>query len=74
MPEINGVTLMMAIQAVDSKVNEISKQLETDDSPEAGELESLLLCYEKALMVLKEGYEQALKTAGNLPPYEHLVR
>lgn len=74
MPEISGITLMMAIQAVDSKINEIVKQLETDDSPEAGEMELLLLSYEKALSALRAGYEDALKTSGNLPPYEQLVR
>lgn len=74
MPEISGITLMMAIQAVDSKINEIVKQLETDDSPEAGEMELLLLSYEKALSALRAGYAEALKTSGNLPPYEQLVR
>lgn len=73
MPEINGLTLMMAIQAVDSKINEIVKQLEHDDSPEAGELELLLLSYEKTLAALKVGYEQALKTSSNLPPYDQLT-
>ena len=74
MPEINGLTLMMAIQAVDSKITEIVKRLENDNSPEAGELELLLLSYEKTLTALKMGYEQALQTPGNLPPYDQLVR
>ena len=73
MPEINGSTLMMAIQAVDSKISEISKQLETENGPEASEKELLLLSYEKALEALKIGYEEAIKTSSNLPPYEKLV-
>jgi hypothetical protein len=73
MPEINGLTLMMAIQAVDSKIVEIAKQLEDDDRPEASELELLLLSYEKALASLRVGYEEALRTSSNLPPYESLV-
>lgn len=74
MPQINGSALMMSIQAVDSKIAEISQRLETDDSPEAGELESLLLSYTKAASSLKAGYEEALRTTSNLPPYEKLVR
>lgn len=64
---------MMAIQAVDAKINEIVKHLEHDDSPEAGELELLLLSYEKALTTLKVGYEQALQTSSNLPSYDQLT-
>ncbi len=74
MPEITGPTLMMAIQAVDSKIKEIAARLEKDDSLEAADLELLLLSYEKALSSLKTGYEEALHHSSNLPPYEQLVR
>lgn len=74
MPEINGRTLMMAIQAVDFKINNIVTQLEDADDTDGGELELLLLSYEKAAASLKVGYEEALKTISNLPPYETLVR
>ena len=74
MPDISGSTLMMAIQAVDAKINEISKQLEEDnDIEDVGEVDLLLLGYEKALQELRVGYEEALQTASNLPPYELLV-
>lgn len=72
MPEINGRTLMMAIQAVDFKINDILKQL-GDAKDDDGELEILLLSYEKAAGSLRIGYEEALKTVSNLPPYETLV-
>ena len=39
LPEINSRTLMMAIQAVDSKIREIVEQFDAD----ASELEMLLL-------------------------------
>ena len=39
MAEIDGVTLRMAIDAVDAMINGLAKQLEADDSPEVGELE-----------------------------------
>lgn len=71
---LNASTLMMAIQAVDAKINEISKQLEEGyDIDDVGEMDLLLLSYEKALQELRVGYEEALRTASNLPPYELLV-
>lgn len=74
MPHISGSTLMMAIQAVDAKINQIAEQLETDDGPDAGDLELLLLNYEKAAQELRAGYEEAQRTTSNLPPYQKLVR
>jgi hypothetical protein len=74
MPEIDGRALMMAIQAVDFKINDIAKQLVDSGEEDGGELELLLLGYEKAAASLKIGYEEALKTISNLPPYETLVR
>lgn len=73
MPEINGRTLMMAIQAVDFKINDIVKQLDNAGDADGGELELLLLSYEEASFSLKIGYVEALKTVSNLPPYETLV-
>jgi hypothetical protein len=73
MPEINGRTLMMAIQAVDFKINDIVRQLDEVEDADGGELEMLLLSYEKAATSLKSAYEEALKTVSNLPPYETLV-
>lgn len=74
MPQISGSTLVMAIQAVDAKIHQITEQLETDASPEAGDLELLLLSYEKAAQELRAGYEEAQRTISNLPPYQKLVR
>lgn len=73
MPEINGITLMMAIQAVESKMNDIERCLQDDACPNGAELESLLLSYDKAATALRIGYEAALKGSSNLPPYEELI-
>ncbi len=73
MPEINGITLMMAIQAVESKLNEIERRLQDEACPNGAELESLLLSYDKAATALRTGYEEALRLSSNLPPYEELV-
>lgn len=74
MPQISGSTLMMVIQAVDDKIHQLIEQLETDDSPQASELELLLLSFEKAAQELKFGYEEAQRTVSNFPPYQELVR
>jgi hypothetical protein len=74
MPEINGRTLMMAIQAVDEKIHRLVAELDGDDTSEAGELELLLLSYEKTAAELKAGYQQAQAALSNLPPYETLVK
>lgn len=73
MPEINGITLMMAIQAVESKMNELERRLQDEACQNGAELESLLLSYDKAATALRIGYEEALGLAGNLPPYEELL-
>lgn len=73
MAEIDGVTLRMAIQAVSAMIEDLAKQLETDSSPEAGELELRLLKYEKALATLRLGYEEEQKISSNLPPIEKLI-
>lgn len=74
MPEINGRALMMAIQAVDEKIHRLVTELEGNETPEAGELELLLLSYEKTASELKIGYEQARQAASNLPSYDSLVK
>jgi len=73
MAEIDGVTLRMAIQAVDAMINDLAKQLEADASAEAGELEIRLVKYEKALGKLKIGYEEEQKQSSNLPPFDELI-
>lgn len=73
MAEIDGVTLRMAIQAVDAMINDLANQLEANDSQETGELELRLLKYEAALEKLKVGYEVEQKISNNLPPFEKLI-
>lgn len=73
MPEINGITLMMAIQAVEFKMNDIERSLQDETCANGAELESLLLSYDKAATALRVGYEDAVKLSSNLPPYETLV-
>jgi len=74
MAEIDGVTLRMAIQAVDAMINDLAKQLEADASSGAAELEIRLVKYEKALGKLKMGYEEERKQSSNLPPFDELIK
>ena len=74
MPHINGATLVLAIQAVDSKIAELEQEIDSLPSDQGGELESLLLSYTNAAEAMKRAYAEALAEANNLPPYEKLVR
>ena len=74
MPEVNGRTLVMAIQAVDCKIAELERDIEAQPSTSGADLEELLLSYENAAQALKRAYEEARAEVDNLPPYEKLVR
>lgn len=74
MPEISGTTLMMAIQAVESKIADIGRRLDDVNCPNGAELESLLPGCDKAATALRIGYEAALEQSSNLAPYDTLVR
>lgn len=74
MPNINGRTLAMAIQAVDFKIADLEKKIDALPSDQGAEIESLLLSYENAAEALKHAYREALSEADNLPPYDKLVR
>ncbi|MFL6625872.1 MAG: hypothetical protein ACJ8G1_05425 [Vitreoscilla sp.] len=76
MPEVRGPTLMMAIQAVDDKVQGLVARLDAadPDAADVTDLEDELLRYEKAASELKVAYEAAVKMASNLPAYDTLVK
>lgn len=74
MPNVNGPTLVMAIQAVDEMITSLSKQVDEDEEGEIEDTESLLLSYTKAAANLRVAYGEALKELSNLPPYEELVQ
>lgn len=74
MPNINGKTLVLAIQAVDFKMANLEQTIDSLPPDEGSELESLLLSYTNAAHALKQAYQEALTESTNLPPYEKLVR
>jgi hypothetical protein len=74
MPNVNGRTLAIAIQAVDCKMADIEREIDALSADKGADLESLLLSYENAAEALKRAYHEACSEADNLPPYEKLVR
>lgn len=74
MPNINGRTLALAIQAVDFKIADLEQTIDSLPADEGSELETLLLSYTNAAEALKRAYQEALAESDNLPPYEKLVR
>jgi len=74
MPEVTGRTLMMAIQAVDAKMQAIETAIDAADEDDQADLEDLLLSYEKAADELRAAYLAALRLSSNLPSYDVLVK
>jgi hypothetical protein len=74
MAEVNGRTLMLAIQAVDAKMRTLQARLElAGDEDDAADAEEMLMSYEGAAENLRAAYEIARLAASNLPPYAELV-
>ncbi len=73
MPNINGRTLALAIQAVDFKMSDLERIINSKPPDQGAELESLFLSYSNAAEALKLAYKEALLEVDNLPPYEDLV-
>jgi hypothetical protein len=71
--ELDGITLMMAVQAVRDQITRYEALLESETLTDAGEIQGLILSYEKALMKLREVYENEWREGSNLPPYSKLV-
>ena len=74
MANIDGLTLGMAIQAMDFQIRTLDKQVNETDGPDAVDLEDLLMRYMTAAEVLRRGYEEECALFSNLPPYERLVQ
>lgn len=71
--ELKPQTLMVAIQCVAARSNELSRGIDSCDISEAENIEQLLLSMDIAADDLKSAYQEALKLYGNLPSYEELV-
>ena len=76
MPEISGNAFMMAIQAVDDKINQLKTMIDAAApvEPDLADMEEAMLAYCNTADELRVGYEVALRLSSNLPAYERLVR
>lgn len=76
MPEISGRTLAVVIQALDEKIGLLQAGVESldGDDPDLPDIEDELLSCIKSAHELRDSYAVALKSIGNLPSYESLVK
>ena len=74
MANVNGNTLMMAIQAVNASIKELKKEKSAvGEGEEIVDIIELLLSYSNAASELETAYQEEYINADNLPPYENLV-
>ena len=74
MAEVDGLTLMMAIQAVNAEIRRYEQLLTSETLRDPEEIQSLIFSYEKTAEELKAAYESEWKEGTNLPPYSELIR
>lgn len=73
MAELDGISLMMAVQAVHAELVRYETLLTSETLRDREEIQSLVSSYEKALARLREAYESEQAAVSNLPPYSKLV-
>jgi hypothetical protein len=75
MPEISGNSLFVVVQVLDEKIQALKERIDQTDPEDAliADWEEELLTYSQTAMELRAGYEEAVATSGNLPPYDELI-
>ena len=73
MAEVDNITLMMSIQAVNEQIKKYEQLLTSATLRDPEEIRSLILSYEKAASALKQAYIENWSEGGNLPEYSVLV-
>jgi predicted translin family RNA/ssDNA-binding protein len=74
MAEVDIITLMMSIQAVNEQIKKYEALLTSESLGDPEEIQSLILSYEKASVVLKSAYMAEWHQGSNLPNYFELVK
>ncbi len=74
MAEVDLITLMMSIQAVNAQIRKYEELLTSETLKDPEEIQLLVLSYEKAAMALKEAYLNDWREGSNLPEYSALVK
>jgi hypothetical protein len=74
MANLDGQTLLMAVQAVHAKIRALEVQIDqAGEDDDVTDLEDLLSGYLQAADALRQAYETEELTSSNLPPYDLLV-
>lgn len=73
MADVDPITLMMSIQAVNEQIRKYEELLTSETLRDRKEIESLVFSYEKALNALKGAYLLDWSQGSNLPEYSTLV-
>ncbi len=72
MADVDGVTLMMAIQAVDEVIGRLSEATADENSADPDD-QTILMDYRRAARRLEAAYDKAAQVELDLPPYDELV-
>jgi hypothetical protein len=72
MAHVDGMTLMMAIQAVDEVIGRLTEATEDEASADPND-QTLLMDYRRAARRLADAYSKVCEVELDLPPYDELV-
>jgi len=74
MADIDGQTLLMAVQAVQAQIHSLEAQIDqAGEDDDVSDQEDLLMGYIQAADTLRVAYEAEELTSSNLPPYDRVV-
>ena len=74
MADIDGQTLLMAVQAVQAQIHSLEAQIDqAGEDDDVSDQEDLLMGYMRAADILRVAYEAEELASSNLPPYDRLV-
>jgi hypothetical protein len=74
MAEVDIITLMMSIQAVNEQIKKYEALLTSETLRDPEEIQALIFSYEKAAEVLKNAYAQEWHEGSNLPKYSDISK
>lgn len=74
MANVDGQTLLMAVQAVQAQIHSLEAQIDqAGEDDDISDHEDLLMGYTQAADALRLAYEAEELVSSNLPPYDMLV-
>lgn len=74
MANVDGQTLLMAVQAVQAQLRSLDVEIDqADEDDDVSDQEDLLMGYTQAADALRVAYETEELMTSNLPPYDLLL-